>query len=286
MLSKVFIIYLIIVLVYFQIHGVKNNKIEKLIFSICLPIFGLIITILSEVIIREDKNQKKVIVSTQKNKIERSKEFLTHIQSSVLDNLDIENYSKTREIILSIQSLPLRKQCEVCRITIWSKNVEISHISAVCLMRIKTYFEKLFVHMESYTDLNKIENIERYIHGLYNYLECKIVYGSLKENYINKLISLIKVLIEKNSECEEKYYYILIDKCVKMRRYEEAILYTNLLIEKYGIHEENSKHILNLYYETKDKNTFKEILENVKNIPNLTRETKNIVEFWEGEKIS
>ena len=76
MLSKVFIIYLIIVLVYFQIHGVKNNKIEKLIFSICLPIFGLIITILSEVIIREDKNQKKVIVSTQKNKIERSKQFL------------------------------------------------------------------------------------------------------------------------------------------------------------------------------------------------------------------
>ena len=285
MLSKVFIIYLIIVLVYFQIHGVKNNKIEKLIFSICLPIFGLIITILSEVIIREDKNQKKVIVSTQKNKIERSKEFLTHIQSSVLDNLDIENYSKTREIILSIQSLPLRKQCEVCRITIWSKNVEISHISAVCLMRIKTYFEKLFVHMESYTDLNKIENIERYIHGLYNYLECKIVYGSLREEYVNKIISLLKELLEKKSNCEEKYYRMLINRCLEAKRYDEAKKHAKILLDKFGVNEERYNEVLKVYYEIKDENSLKDIINKLKDIPKLTKESKEIVEFWEGEKI-
>ena len=285
MLSRIIIIYLIVVLVYFKLHGVKNNKIEKFIFSLFIPLFGLVVTVLSEMPKKEHDKKIKGNTNTQKNKIERSKEFLTYIQGSILDNLSIEDYEKTREIILSMQTLPLKKQCKICQIAIWSKNIEISHISAVCLMRIKTYFEKFFVHMESYTDLNKVENIEKYINGLNNYLQCKIVYGSLKENYNHKLISLLQQLIEKKNDCEEKYYHMLIDRCLQMKQYDEATAYSNILLKKYGYNEEICKLILKICYETKNKQLFKETIDNLKNISNLTKESKKIVEFWGGEKI-
>ena len=119
MLYRIIIVYLIVVLVYFKIHGVKTNKIEKFIFSICIPIFGLIVTILSD--ISEKTNVKPIISDTKKtnNKIEKSKEFFTYIQSSILDDLSIEDYEKTREIILSMQTLPLKKQCEICFLRWW-----------------------------------------------------------------------------------------------------------------------------------------------------------------------
>lgn len=284
MLSRVIIIYLIVVLVYFRLHGVKTNKIEKLIFSICIPIFGLVVTIFSEMTINEDEKDTKSI-NTQTNKIEKSKEFLTYIQSSILDNLTIEDYEKTREIILSMQTLPLKKQCQICQIAIWSKNIEISHISAVCLMRIKTYFEKFFVHMESYTDLNKVENIEKYINGLDNYLKCKIVYGSLKNNYINKNISLLKELIEKKNNCEEKYYHMLINRCLEMKQYSEATAYSDILLKKFDSKEQTYIDILKISFETKNNKLLKQTIDKLKNIPNLTKESKEIVEFWEGEKI-
>lgn len=285
MLSRIIIIYLIVVLVYFKIYDVKTNKIEKFIFSIFIPIFGLIVTIFSEMKVIMIEENTRTNLKTQKNKIEKSKEFLTYIQSSILDNLTIEDYEKVREIILSIQALPLKKQCEICQIAIGSKNVEISHISAVSLMRIKTYFEKLFVHMESYTDLNKVENIEKYINGLNNYLECKLVYGSLKDNYIYKNISLLQELIKKKPDCEEKYYHMLIKRYLQIKQYSEATLYANMLLNKYNNNEENYIYILNICYETKDKKLLKETLDNLKNIPNLTKESKNILEFWEGDKI-
>ena len=280
MLTKIFIIYLIVVLVYFKVHDVKTNKIEKLIFSICIPIFGLIVTIFSEMPANSNGSEIKFNINTQKGKLEKSKQFLTYIQSSVLDDLEIEDYEKTREIILSMQSLPLKKQCEICQITIWSKNVEISHISAVSLMRIKTHFEKFFVYMDSYADLTKLENIERYINGLNNYLECKIVYGSLRDKYINKLISLLKELLEKKSDCEEKYYHILINRCLQIKEYNEAILYSNMLLEKYDMSIETYKDILKICYETRDYKSLKDMIERLKNIPNLTKELKDATEFW------
>ena len=138
--------------------------------------------------------------------------------------------------------------------------------------------------MESYTDLNKVENIEKYINGLNNYLQCKVVYGSLKDNYNNKIISLLKELIEKKN-CEEKYYYMLINKCLQMKKYDEAIAYSNILLKKYGDNEETYKLILKICYETKNKKLFIETMNNLKNMHNLTKESKNMVEFWEGEKI-
>lgn len=285
MLYRIIIVYLIIVLVYFKIHGVKKNKIEKFIFSICIPIFGLIITILSEISENKKISTSKNYTNTSKNKIEKSKEFLTNIQSSVVDDLDLKDYRKTRDIILSMQTLPLKKQCEICQITIWSKNVEISHISAVSLMRIKTYFEKFFVHMETYMDLSKIENIERYINGLNNYLECKIVYGSLREEYVNKIISLLKELLEKKSNCEEKYYRMLINRCLEAKKYDETKKYAKILLDKFGANEERYKEVLKAYYEIKDENSLKDIINKLKDIPKLTKESKEIVEFWEGERM-
>lgn len=285
MLYRIIIVYLIIVLVYFKIHGVKKNKIEKFIFSICIPIFGLIITILSEISENKKISTSKNYTNTSKNKIEQSKEFLTNIQSSVIDDLDLKDYEKTREIILSMQTLPLKKQCEICQITIWSKNIEISHISAVSLMRIKTYFEKFFVHMETYMDLSKIENIERYINGLNNYLECKIVYGSLKEKYVNKIISLLEELLEKNSNCEERYYHMLINRCLQAQKYNEAKKYAKILLDKYEINEERCNEILKVYYESKDEESLKKMINELKVMPKLTNESKNIVEFWERERM-
>ena len=285
MLYRIIIVYLIIVLVYFKIHGVKKNKIEKFIFSICIPIFGLIITILSEISENKKISTSKNYTNTSKNKIEQSKEFLTNIQSSVIDDLDLKDYVKTRDIILSMQTLPLKKQCEICQITIWSKNVEISHISAVSLMRIKTYFEKFFVHMETYMDLSKIENIERYINGLNNYLECKIVYGSLREEYVNKIISLLKELLEKKSNCEEKYYRMLINRCLEAKKYDEAKKHAKILLDKFGVNEERYNEALKVYYEIKDENSLKDIINKLKDIPKLTKESKEIVEFWEGERM-
>lgn len=285
MLYRIIIVYLIVVLVYFKIHGVKTNKIEKFIFSICIPIFGLIVTILSD--ISEKTNVKPIISDTKKtnNKIEKSKEFFTYIQSSILDDLSIEDYEKTREIILSMQTLPLKKQCEICQITIWSKNVDISHISAVSLMRIKTYFEKFFVHMETHMDLSKIENIQRYINGLNNYLECKIVYGSLRDKYINRIISLLEELIEKNNNCEEKYYHMLINRCLQVQKYDKAKKYAEMLLDKYEINEKICIDALKVYYKTKDIKSLKQIMNKLKNIPKLTNESKDIVKFWEGERM-
>ena len=285
MLSRIFIVYLIVVLVYFKIHDVKSNKIEKFIFSICIPIFGLIVTILSDIKVNPNVKKIKIDTNAPKNKIEKSKEFLTHIQSSVVDDLSLEDYEKTREIILSMQTLPLKKQCEICQITIWSKNIEISHISAVSLMRIKTYFEKFFVHMETYIDLSKIENIKKYINGLNNYLEYKIVYGSLREQYVNKIISLLEELLEKNSNCEEKYYNMLINRCIQAHKYNEAKKYTKMLLEKYGINKMNYKDVLKVYYETKDEKSLKKMIKELKNMPKLTNESKEFVEFWEGERM-
>lgn len=285
MLYRIIIVYLIVVLVYFKIHGVKTNKIEKFIFSICIPIFGLVVTILSDISEKPKANTVKKDSNTSKNKIEISKEFLTYIQSSVIDNLSLEDYEKTREIILSMQTLPLKKQCEICQITIWSKNVEISHISAVSLMRIKTYFEKFFAHMETYMDLSRIENIERYINRLNNYLECKIVYGSLREKYINKIISLLEELLQKNNNCEEKYYRMLINRCLQAKKYDETRKYAKIFIDKFGVNEERCKDVLKVYYEINDEKSLKDMISKLKNIQKLTKESKEIVEFWEGERM-
>ena len=281
MIYEVIIIYLIVILIYFKVHGVSKNKFEKLVFSICVPIFGFIITVFSEMI---EKQTEVINIKTniRKNKIERSKEFLTYIQSSIVDNLRIEDYQKAREIILSMQSLPLKKQCEICHISIWSNNTEISHISAVSLMRIKTSFEKFLTHMESYADLSKLENVKRYIDGLENYLECNLVYGTLKNRYIEKVISLTKEYIEKSEECDEKYYHILINRCMQIGNYATATEYINLLLEKYETTEETYEFIIKLCVETKDRKRLEEVLDEIKNRQNITTKMQNILEFWEG----
>lgn len=282
MLYRIYIIYLIIVLMYFRIHDVKNNKIEKFIFSIFIPVFGLIVTIFSEM---TESTKTKILKNTSSvtNNTDKSKEFLTHIQSSVIDDLLLKDYEKVREIILSTKSLPLKKQSEICQITIESKNVEISHISAVSLMRIKTHFEKTFAHYDSYLDLNKVENIEKYIKRLENYLDCNLVYGSLKNDYINKEILYLKELLEKKPDCEEKYYIMLINKCLQMQKNDDVKTYCNILLEKPDTSKEGYECVLMASYETKNKRVFKEVLKKLNSIPNRTQKINSILKFWEGE---
>lgn len=281
MIYRIIVIYLIIILIYFKIYHIENNKFEKMLFSILVPFFGFAVVFFSEIITTSSKYSEKQ--KNKKNEIQRSKEFLTIIQSSLLDNLEIEDYDKAREIILSTKSLKLKEQCQICHIAINSKNVEISHIAAVSLMRIQNYFEKLFVHMESKTDLSKTENLKRYINGINKYLDCEIAYGTLKNKYMEKLIKFTEELINANEMCEEKYYYILINRCLELARYEKAKEYSMLLIEKHGIDSKKYELILKIAIKTKDKNTLDKTIEKIKTNTEISDKLVNVLKFWEGE---
>lgn len=281
MIYRIIIIYLIIVLIYFKIHDIENNKLEKMLFSILIPFFGFVAVILSEV--TTTSIEPEVKQNNKNSEIQKSKEFLTYIQSSLVDNLAIEDYDKAREIILSTKSLQLKEQCNICHIAINSKDTEISHIAAVSLMRIQNYFEKFLAHMELKTDLTKIDNLKKYIDGIDKYLDCKIAYGTLRNKYIETLISTIENLIQLNDTCEEKYYHILIKRCLEISKYEKAMEYSKVVIEKYGVNQKIYELILRISIRTKDKEGLYETLEKINSNADMRQELEPILEFWKGE---
>lgn len=280
MLYECIVIYCIIVLVYFKFCNIKNSKWEKFIFSIFIPVIGFINVIMSEHI--KIKPSEEVVEEKKNTEKEKHKEYLTNIQSSLVDDLTIKDYEKSREIILSSKALPLEEQCKICHIAIKSKNVEISHISAVSLMRIQNYFEKFLAHMEFKTDLSKIENLKKYIDGIYKYLECELVQGALKNKYRKELIQLIKELISREKECEQKYYIILIKISILEKENEQAMRFIEDYVDIYGINEEIYLLILEIYIKTKEIDNFYDTLKIIKAESVMAKKLEPILEFWEG----
>ena len=278
MLYRSIIIYFIIVLVYFKINHIKNNKLEKFIFSMLIPIFGFITVVLTEN--AKELPKEEIKVEKKNTEKEKSKEYLTNVQSSLVDNLTIQDYEKAREMVLYTKTLKLEEQCKICHIAIKSKNVEISHIAAVSLMRIQSYFEKLFTHMESKTDLTKIENLKKYIDGVSKYLDCELVQGALKRKYAEKLIQAIKYLILIDEKCEEKYYYILVENFIKEAEYERAMQYLKEQIDAYGMNERSYILLLKIYIKTKEIDRFYETLEKIEENSEIRHKFNSILEFW------
>ena len=75
MIYEVIIIYLIVILIYFKVHGVSKNKFEKLVFSICVPIFGFIITVFSEM---TEKQTEVINIKTNIRKNKKGKASYQH----------------------------------------------------------------------------------------------------------------------------------------------------------------------------------------------------------------
>ena len=278
LLYRSIVIYFIIILVYFRVHDIEKNKLEKFIFSMFIPIFGFITVILSEKLQAVPKDEIKI--EKKNTEKEKSKEFLTNIQSSLIDNLTVNDYEKAREMILSIKSLSLEEQCKICHSGIKSRNIEISHIAAVSLMRIQNYFEKLFAHMELKADLTKIENLKKYINGIHKYLECNLVQGALYNKYIEKLINLIEKLIKIVPKCEEEYYIILVEACIKNRKFDKALEYLQGEINLYGMKEKTYKLSLEICIKTKNIDNLYELLEKIEVDSKVSENLKETLEFW------
>lgn len=280
MLYECIVIYCIIVLIYFRFCNIENSKWEKFIFSIFVPVIGFINVIMSEHI--KIKASEEVAEEKKNTEKEKNKEYLTKIQSSLVDNLTIKDYEKARETILSSKALPLEEQCKICHIAIKSKNFEISHISAVSLMRIQNYFEKFLVHMGFKTDLSKIENLKKYIDGIYKYLDCKLVQGALENKYRKKLIQLIKELISREKDCGQKYYMILIKIYILEEENGQAMQFIEDYVDIYGINEEIYLLILEICIKTKNISNFHDTLKIIKSEPVMAKKLEPILEFWEG----
>lgn len=278
MIYRIITIYFIIVLIYFKFRHIENNKLEKIIFSIFVPVFGLISVILSENTKLLKENEK--IEQKEKNNKEKNKDYFTQIQSSLIDNLLIEDYEKVREMVLYSRALKLEEQCKICHMAIKSKDVEISHIAAVTLMKIQNYFEKFFLHMELKTDMTKAENLKKYINGLNNYLRCKLAQGALKNKYREKLIQSIKYLLMIDEKCEEIYYNILINCFMEEAEYDKAMQYLKNEINIYGMTEETYKLTLKICIRTKNIDNLNETLEKIKANSIMATKLKKTLEFW------
>lgn len=278
MLYRIIVIYFIIVLVYFKVRNIENNKLEKFVFSLFIPIFGFLTVILAEY----SKNLSKEENKTEKKNSDRekSKEYLTQIQSSLIDNLTIEDYENAREMVLYTKSLKLEEQCKICHLAIKSKNVEISHIAAVSLMKIQNYFERFLAHMELKTDLEKTENLKKYIDGVNRYLECKLVQGALRNKYREKLIQAIKYLLLTDKKCERKYYDILVNCFIDEAEYDKAMQYIKDEINIYGMNEETYRLFLKIYIKTRKIDEFYELLEKIKENSEMANKFDSVLEFW------
>ena len=278
MLYRIIVIYFIIVLVYFKVRNIENNKLEKFVFSLFIPIFGFLTVILAEY----SKNLSKEENKTEKKNSDRekSKEYLTQIQSSLIDNLTIEDYENAREMVLYTKSLKLEEQCKICHLAIKSKNVEISHIAAVSLMKIQNYFERFLAHMELKTDLEKTENLKKYIDGVNRYLECKLVQGALRNKYREKLIQAIKYLLLTDKKCERKYYDILVNCFIDEAEYDKVMQYIKDEINIYGMNEETYRLFLKIYIKTRKIDEFYELLEKIKENSEMANKFDSVLEFW------
>ena len=179
------VFYFIIVLFYFRFHNIERNKLEKFIFCISIPFFGFVAVALLE------RKQTIALLGVEKKEKdeekENSKQYLTKIQSSLIDNIIVNDYETVREMILSIKSMNFEEQCKVYRIAIKSKNMEISHVAAISLMRIQNYYEQLFTNMELNTNLSFEEDLKKYIDEINQYMKCKFIHGALYEKYSKKL---------------------------------------------------------------------------------------------------
>lgn len=284
MLYRGIVIYFIIVLFYFKINHIEKNRVEKFMFSIFVPIFGFITVVLTENI--KIMNKNKTEQENRNTEKERSKEYLMNIQSALIDNLTIKDYEKAREIILSTKSLKLQEQCKICHIAIKSKNVEISHISAVSLMKIQGYFERVITHMELKTDLSKIENLKKYIDSVYKYLQCDLLQGELKRSYQRKLIKSIEELISRKEKSEEVYYIILIENCIQLSEYDKAKEYLREKTEVHGTSEQGYRYALKIYIATKDKKNLYDTLKKIKSNLELKENLKGFLDFWGEEMVN
>lgn len=280
MINKIIILYYICTLAYLNIRKIENYKNQKMIFAICIPIFGLIAVIISDTMEKNNKLQKG---SEKTRKItKKNKDFLNEIQSSIIDDLAVENYEKAREIMLSIKSLPFNVQCEIYNIAINSKNVEIAHIAAVSIMRIQTYFEK---ELAKYENKENPEDLQKYIECLNTYIDCNLAYGGLKIIYINNLINEIEKIIEISEKCDTQNYLILIERALEIKNYDKAKRYSEELILKNPLEPKAYIVYLKTCYKMKDYKNFLNCINNLKNNHSLenTKELKKILEFWEGE---
>lgn len=277
------ILYLVIVFIYFYLTGKKQNRLQKIILSICLPVFGLISVIIS------DFNIKKTILIYNKtgktiDEIKDSKFLLTK-QSTLWDNLENNEFEKVRETILSIGSLTLPEQAKIYNTAMKSENMEIAHIAAVSRMRIQTHFENYIAHIERNSDKNKIENLKKEIREIDRYIQCNFTYGTLRLSLINKEVLLIKKLAKEEKNIEEKYYIlllkyiILLDKNTIMNENVEEIV--EKVLEKDPNNTTVYLYYLNICYKTGNVERFNECLQYVKKKFFDDEKLKRILEFWE-----
>ena len=272
-------IYLIIIIIYFEKK--RNNNLNNLglfMISIFVPVFGFIVAI----IYNKNKENKSIITyefeEARDKELDNLDNFLLKTSHSNFSSvLSLKNYKEARKEIINFNKLSVNESSSLYIKALQSEDTEVSHMAAASLMKIKQKYEKEL----KISNNIQLEELEKYILKLDEYVKNKLVNGKLKDSLINNSIDYAEKIINFRSLSLD-YFMSYINLLLEVGKIDLAKSYAYHIKSTWFYNEKTWICLFNVLVKEKNKSELiKNINEYKENNFEMTKEMKSFISFLE-----
>jgi len=294
-LFTLLVIHCLVCIVFFAVNlkiGGFQDSIYKLVVVFFLPVFGILFFIISGVLNKSVKRQKKSIRDYLKYIHDRSHiyheealDFESEINTVPLkDTLEFKDNKAKRAYLIYILKKDFSRYIKGLKLAIKSNDSETSHYAAAALLEIKKQFELLIQSSsDKYNeDKDNLKYMLDYIDVLKKYLKSAVADRVDYFDYLGKYSDALKKMLLKYKADDEIYWVDKISADIELGDYESALEFCRLFKKQFPNSEKPYLSLMKLFYAVKDYRIFKKILDELKRRKiGLTEQGEKIIKFWE-----
>lgn len=196
--------------------------------------------------------------------------------------LIVNDAKMRRNLILDILHRNPEEYLKTLEKAMDSDDVEVTHYATTTVLEIQSEYEqKLQEYMREFPNHQKEAIFLReYADCLRRYVESGLIDGSVLQMQQEKLLSILSILISSdNSNKEDRYLYI--ETALNLEQYEAAKVVIDEMQDSGYELEKWNRLAFRYYWEMRQPDEMKKILENVKNSNiYLTKDGKEWFRFW------
>ena len=278
MVYFVVIVYLLVIVIYFErFKSNTANDFGLFLLSVFVPVFGFVIAVVYNWDRKRDVEITYEFDDARNELVDNSDNFLLKDGHSNFEaNLVLENYKEARREIINFNKLSLGENSRLYQNALRSKDTEVSHMAAAALMKIKQKFEKeLMLSNDA-----KINELERYILSLNEYVENRLISGKLKCSLIENASNLVEKVVRFRSNNLE-YYIAYVNLLLVVNNFDLALDYAYYLKVNWPYNDKVWLCLFNCLAKSKNRKDLLRYIDEYKNRGfEMSKEIEDFMLFW------
>ena len=279
MIYNCFIIYLIIIILYFERNSKDSfNNFGLFLLSVFVPIFGFIIAIMYYKNTDVNNDIAYEFEEMRDENVDDLDNFLLKgNHSNFSSELILNNYKQARKEIINFNKLSVNENCKLYMNALYSDDTEVSHMAAASLMKIKQQYES-DLKLGNNTSTDYLEN---YVIKLDEYVKNGLIKGIIKDNLIINCINQVEKYVNFKS-LKFNYFTSYVSLLLEINNYDLAKRYSYYVKDTWLCNEDAWYLLLNVLFKSKDNVELLNVINEYKD--NLFEESERInqfISFWE-----